>query len=77
MCAMVTVFWPGRVWLPMRGVMWQMCWPKAPARIMGIEDGAGPSVSHPHGKALSEAIAGAEGLPEKRVVVICKYSCVS
>jgi DNA polymerase-1 len=33
---------------------------------MGIEDGAGPSVSHPHGKALSEAIAGAEGLPETK-----------
>jgi DNA polymerase-1 len=43
-----------------------MCWPKALARIMGIEDGAGPSVSHPHGKALSEAIAGAEGLPETK-----------
>lgn len=33
---------------------------------MAIEDGAGPSVSHPHGKALSEAIAGAEGLPETK-----------
>ncbi|MEY4857837.1 MAG: hypothetical protein RLZZ235_4, partial [Pseudomonadota bacterium] len=33
---------------------------------MGIEDGAGPSASRPHGKALSEAIAGAEGLPETK-----------
>jgi DNA polymerase I len=33
---------------------------------MGIEDGAGPSAERPHGKALSEAIAGAEGLPETK-----------
>ena len=33
---------------------------------MGIEDGAGPAASRTHGKALSEAIAGAEGLPETK-----------
>ncbi|MCA3300584.1 MAG: DNA polymerase I [Roseomonas sp.] len=33
---------------------------------MGIEDGAGPDTARPHGKALSEAIAGAEGLPETK-----------
>ena len=33
---------------------------------MGIEDSAGPEAARPHGKALSEAIAGAEGLPETK-----------
>ncbi|MCA3277355.1 MAG: DNA polymerase I [Roseomonas sp.] len=33
---------------------------------MAIEDGAGPEAARPHGKALSEAIAGAEGLPETK-----------
>ena len=33
---------------------------------MGIEDSAGPAAERPHGKALSEAIAGAEGLPETK-----------
>jgi len=33
---------------------------------MGIEDGTDPTASRPHGKALSEALAGAEGLPETK-----------
>ena len=33
---------------------------------MGIEDSAGPEAARPHGKALSEVIAGAEGLPETK-----------
>jgi DNA polymerase-1 len=33
---------------------------------MAIEDSAGPAAERPHGKALSEAIAGAEGLPETK-----------
>jgi DNA polymerase-1 len=33
---------------------------------MAIEDGTGPEAARPHGKALSEAIAGAEGLPETK-----------
>jgi DNA polymerase-1 len=33
---------------------------------MGIEDSTGPAAERPHGKALSEAIAGAEGLPETK-----------
>ncbi len=33
---------------------------------MAIEDTSGPSAERPHGKALSEAIAGAEGLPETK-----------
>jgi DNA polymerase-1 len=33
---------------------------------MGIEDSAGPDAARPHGKALSEAITGAEGLPETK-----------
>jgi DNA polymerase I len=33
---------------------------------MAIEDTSGPAAERPHGKALSEAIAGAEGLPETK-----------
>ena len=33
---------------------------------MAIEDGTGPEAARRHGKALSEAIAGAEGLPETK-----------
>jgi len=33
---------------------------------MAIEDTSGPVAERPHGKALSEAIAGAEGLPETK-----------
>jgi DNA polymerase-1 len=33
---------------------------------MAIEDSSGPEAARPHGNALSEAIAGAEGLPETK-----------
>ena len=33
---------------------------------MAIEDSSGPEAARPHGKALNEAVAGAEGLPETK-----------